>query len=58
MIAEWRYEDVPEKLWTISDITDFWGIGKRTAKRLKQMGIHSVYDLAHADYDSPKVSDI
>ena len=50
MIAEWRYEDVPEKLWTISDITDFWGIGKRTAKRLKQMGIHSVYDLAHADY--------
>lgn len=50
MFAEWRYEDVPEKLWKISDITDFWGIGKRTAKRLKQMGIHSVYDLAHADY--------
>ena len=35
MIAEWRYEDVPEKLWTISDITGLWGIGKRTAKRLK-----------------------
>ena len=50
MFAEWRYEDVPEKLWKISDITDFWGIGKRTTKRLKQMGIHSVYDLAHADY--------
>lgn len=50
MIAEWRYEDVPEKLWKISEITDFWGIGNKTAKRLNQMGISSIFDLAHADY--------
>lgn len=23
-----RYEDVPEKIWTIPKMTDFWGIGK------------------------------
>ena len=25
MIAEWRYEDVPEKLWRIPQLTDFGG---------------------------------
>ncbi|MGG5331085.1 DNA directed DNA polymerase [Enterococcus sp. AZ163] len=37
MIAEWRYEDVPNTLWKIEDITDFWGIGNKTAIRLKRM---------------------
>lgn len=50
MKAEWRYEDVPSKLWNIPEITDFWGIGKRTALRLKQLHIHSLYDLAHTNY--------
>lgn len=50
MKAEWRYEDVPEKLWTVNEITDIWGIGKKTAKRLHQRGISNIYELAHADY--------
>lgn len=50
MIAEWRYEDVPEKLWRIPQLTDFWGIGRKTAIRLNKMNIHSIYELAHADY--------
>lgn len=50
MKAEWRYEDVCTKLWPVKEITDVWGIGKRTAKRLEKLGIHSVHDLAQADY--------
>ena len=44
-----RYEDVPSKLWTISNMTDFWGIGKRTEKRLNKLGISSIKELANAD---------
>ncbi|MGX7109275.1 Y-family DNA polymerase [Facklamia miroungae] len=49
MRANWSYEDVATKVWAIPNLTDFWGIGKRTAKRLKRLGIYSIYDLAHAD---------
>ncbi|MDE8208211.1 Y-family DNA polymerase [Erysipelothrix rhusiopathiae] len=50
MKAEWRYEDVVSKLWKIETITDFWGIGSRTALRLKRMGIDTIEQLAHANY--------
>lgn len=49
MIAEWRYEDVETKVWGIEKLTDFWGIGERTAKRLWFKGIKSVEDLANAN---------
>ncbi|MDT2605010.1 Y-family DNA polymerase [Enterococcus dongliensis] len=50
MKAEWRYEDVQEKLWSVKEITDVWGIGHRTAIRLNRMGIFTMHDLAHANY--------
>ena len=50
MKAEWRYEDVENKLWSIPKLTDFWGIGSRTAVRLNKLGIYSIYDLAHYNY--------
>lgn len=50
MKAEWRYEDVPAKLWQIGELTDFWGIGRRTAKKLQGMGVDNLYDLAHTSY--------
>ena len=50
MKAEWRYSDVEHKLWAIKELTDFWGIGTQTAKKLQTMGIHSLYDLAHTNY--------
>ncbi|MEY8371279.1 Y-family DNA polymerase [Aerococcaceae bacterium 50-4] len=50
MIAEWRYEDVPDTLWQVADLTQVCGIGHRMARRLKGMGINNVYDLAHSSY--------
>lgn len=46
MIAEWRYEDVPSTVWKIKSLTDFWGIGHRTAKNLWKRGITTVEELA------------
>lgn len=50
MRAEWRYEDVREKLWTIDTLTDVWGIGRKTAVKLYRMGIFNMRDLAHANF--------
>lgn len=46
-IAEWRYYDVPHKLWDVEPLTELWGINKRTAKKLNKRGIFRVGDLAH-----------
>lgn len=46
-IAEWTYEDVPEKLWPVSPLREVWGIGTRTEATLNAMGIFTVRDLAH-----------
>lgn len=50
MKAEIRYEDVKSKLWVVDDLTEICGIGGKTARKLNDMGINTVYDLAHADY--------
>ena len=54
MRANWSYKDVESKVWQIPCMTDFWGIGHRTQKRLNKMGIHSIYDLAHASPEALK----
>lgn len=46
-ISEWRYQDVPNKVWQIEPMTDFWGIGRRMAKQFNQIGILTIKDLAH-----------
>ncbi|MDO5028104.1 MAG: Y-family DNA polymerase [Bacillota bacterium] len=51
MRANWSYEDVESKVWAIGKLTDFWGIGKRTEKRLNKLRIFSVKDLAKANPD-------
>ncbi|WP_125760891.1 Y-family DNA polymerase [Companilactobacillus hulinensis] len=47
--AYWGYDDVPNTVWKIDNLTDFWSIGTKTAEKLERIGIHSIYDLAHAD---------
>ena len=51
MRANWSYQDVENKVWNIPNLTDFWGIGERTARRLQKLYIYSVRDLANADPD-------
>ncbi|HHQ0190756.1 TPA: Y-family DNA polymerase [Listeria monocytogenes] len=47
-IATWRYENVPDTIWKIKELTDMWGIGHRTAENLKRLGIFSVYALSQS----------
>lgn len=51
MRANWSYEDVETKLWCLPKLTDFWGIGERTAKRLEKLYIFNVKDLALSNPD-------
>ncbi|MDF2566258.1 MAG: hypothetical protein K0Q53_2662 [Massilibacillus sp.] len=51
LIAEWTYSDVESKVWNISPITEFWGIGSRTKKHLERMGIETIKQLAQANPD-------
>ncbi|URZ88526.1 hypothetical protein KIW23_09420 [Floricoccus penangensis] len=44
-----NYEDVPDKLWTIENLTDFWGINTSTEKRLNKIGVYNIYELAHCE---------
>lgn len=51
MRANWSYSDVPNKVWAIRKLTDFWGIGDRIAKRLNNMGIYTIKQLAYSNPD-------
>lgn len=48
-IAHWTEKDVPTKLWSISPITEIWGISRGTEAHLKRIGIRSMKELAHCD---------
>lgn len=45
-IAKWTYKDIENKLWSISPLSNMWGIGSRMEKNLNKMGIFTVEDLA------------
>ena len=51
MCANWSYEDVETKVWGIQEMTDFWGIGSRMKKRLNNLGIMSIKELANSNPD-------
>ncbi len=47
-MAEMRYHDVANMLWPIQPLSAMWGIGPRMEKRLNQLNLYSVHDLAHS----------
>ncbi|SUN48785.1 ImpB/MucB/SamB family protein [Streptococcus dysgalactiae subsp. dysgalactiae] len=51
MRANWSYEDVADKVWEISELTDFWGIGSAIKKRLLKLGINNIKQLANFNPD-------
>lgn len=51
MRANWSYEDVETKVWGIQEMTDFWGIGSRMKKRLINLGVMSIKELANSNPD-------
>lgn len=48
-IAEWAYEDIQKKLWSVSPLSKMWGIGLRMERNLNRMGIFTVGALANHD---------
>lgn len=44
-IAKWTYDDVKTKLWNLEPLTEMWGIGTKTAKKLNDLGIKKVKDI-------------
>lgn len=50
-IAYWSYESIPETIWKIEKLTDFWGISRGWEKRLNKLGIYTVKQLAQFDKD-------
>lgn len=48
-LAKWNQKDIATKLWPITPLSKIWGIGPRMEKRLNDLGIKKVGDLAHYD---------
>lgn len=46
-IAEWTYDDIKTKLWNIAPLSNMWGIGKRMEKKLNDMGLNKIGDIAN-----------
>ena len=49
-IAKWELCNIENTLWKL-DLIDMWGIGKNMEKRLNELKIYNVYELAHANKD-------
>ena len=48
-IAKWTYDDIPEKLWPITPLSKMWGIGPRMEKKLNNLNIYTIKELANFD---------
>lgn len=48
-IAKWDYEDLPEKLWKVTPLSEMWGIGHNMEAHLNKMGMYKIGDIANSD---------
>ena len=39
-IAKWTYEDIPNKLWSITPLSKMWSIGPRMEANLNKLGLY------------------
>lgn len=44
-IAKWTFNDIETKLQTLEPLSSVWGIGKRTEKKLNNLGIKKIKDI-------------
>ena len=45
-IAHWTYDDVPNKLWPITPLSKLWGIAKGYERKLNNLGLLTIGDIA------------
>lgn len=50
-IAQWNKADIKNKLWKITPLSKMWGISFGYEKKLNELGINTVGDLANSDKD-------
>lgn len=50
-LASWTYQDIPNKLWPLTPLSEMWGIGQRLEKRLNKLGFFKIGDIASSDRD-------
>ena len=54
-IAEIDVPSYRKELWTHQPITDFWRVGKATARRLEKHFIHTMGDIARMSLKNPEI---
>lgn len=53
-IAQWNYDDLPTKLWTVTPLSEMWGIGRNMEAHLNHMGFKKIGDIAKSDVNKLK----
>lgn len=48
-IAKWDYDNLPEKLWKVTPLSEMWGIGHNMEAHLNKMGMYKIGDIAKCD---------
>jgi len=48
-IAKWDYDDLPEKLWPVTPLSEMWGIGRNMERNLNQLRLYKIGDIANYD---------